>query len=292
VGSLLSGQADVVRYVEAQDEAQVDVDGYTIYAPQTKGVNNGLNLRFRNGILSDIRVRQAIIAGVDRQAVVDTIYTENYPLATSVLSEFALGYKDESSYYEFDAERAEQLLDEAGWTREGDGIREKDGQTLTLTASEAAPQPRSFEALTLISQQLAEIGVDLQILRADAGDFAQAILDADRVQVNHSMVGRADLDVIKSQFYGTNRNILLNRDTADQSIGDPELQTLLETVASTPDPDERIAASQAVQDYIAEQAYVLPLFEEPQVYGAANYVQGFAFESVARPTFYDTWLDQ
>ena len=47
-----------------------------------------------------------------------------------------------------------------------------------------------------------------------------------------------------------------------------------------------------MQDYLAEQAYVIPLFEEPQVYGAAPYVQGIEFESVARPLFYDVWLDE
>jgi peptide/nickel transport system substrate-binding protein len=47
-----------------------------------------------------------------------------------------------------------------------------------------------------------------------------------------------------------------------------------------------------VQDYIAKQAYVIPLFEEPQVYGAAPYVHGVEFESVARPLFYDVWLEK
>ena len=54
--------------------------------------------------------------------------------------------------------------------------------------------------------------------------------------------------------------------------------------------ERRVAASQAVQDYIAEQAYVIPLFEEPQVYGTATSVHGVAFESVGRPTFSGVWL--
>ncbi|MBZ2197821.1 TIGR04028 family ABC transporter substrate-binding protein [Occultella gossypii] len=292
VGALTSGQADVIRYVEAQDEAQVAGAGLEIYAPQTRGVNNSLSLRFTNPILSDIRVRQALIAGIDRQEVVDTIYTENYPLATSSLSSTALGYENLEDYYAFDPERAADLLDEAGWTLGADGIREKDGQSLTLVVNEAAPQPRSFEALTLISQQLAEIGVDLQILRADAGTYTEAIQDAGQVQIYHSMVGRADLDVIKSQYYSTNRNTLLNRDPATDTIADPELEALLEAVASEADGDTRIANSQAVQTYLAENAYVIPLFEEPQVFGSQTDVAGFSFESVGRPSFYEVWLDR
>ncbi|KAB1654832.1 TIGR04028 family ABC transporter substrate-binding protein [Pseudoclavibacter chungangensis] len=292
VGALVSGQADIVRNVEAQDEAQVEVPGYSILAAQTKGVNNGLSLRIGNEKLSDIRVRQAITAGIDRQAVIDTIYSANYPLATSVLSSSAPGYVNTEEYFAYDQAKAKSLLDEAGWVPGADGIRAKDGQKLTLVVNEAAPQPRSFEALTLISQQLAEIGVDLQILKADAGTYAEAILDADQVQIYHSMVGRTDLDVIKSQFYSSNRNVLLNKNNKTGEIVDPKLEELLLAVASTPAPDARIAASQAVQTYLAEQAYQIPLFEEPQVYGQADYVHGFQTESIARPIFSQVWLDR
>ncbi len=292
VGALLSGQADLAREVPAQDEERVTGAGLDLFAPQTRGVNNSLSLRIGNDILADLRVRQALVAGVDRQAIVDTLFTDNYPLATSILSSEATGYIDTSEHYDYDPTRAEQLLDEAGWEVGPDGIRVKDGQVLTLTVNEALPQPRSFEVVTQISQQLREIGVDLQILRADAGTYAEAIQDADQVQIYHSMVGRADMDVIKSQFYSTNRNTLLNRDPQTDQITDPELEGLLEAVASEPEHEARIAASQAVQTYLAENAYVIPLFEEPQVFGAQPDIRGVAAESVGRPTFYGMWLDR
>ena len=74
IGSLLSGQADYIRYVQAFDEARVEASGFDLYAPQTRGVNNALSLRFTNPLLSDIRVRQALVAGVDSQEIVDTIF--------------------------------------------------------------------------------------------------------------------------------------------------------------------------------------------------------------------------
>ena len=291
VGALTSGQAGLIRQLGAQDEARVQEAGFTVLAPQTNGVNNGLNLRFRNEILSDIRVRQALAAGIDRQEVVDTIFTEHYPLATSVLSSGALGYRDAGDALDFDPKRAARLLDEAGWAPGADGIRAKDGTPLRLVVNEALPQPRSFEAMTLVSQQLRKIGVDLSILRTDSGTAAEAQLDPDQVQIYHSMVGRADLDVIKSQYAGENRNVLLNRDR-DGVIADPELETLLDRVAGTADPEARIAASGAVQDYLLDQAYVIPLFEEPQVYAAAPEVHGFGTESVARPSFAGVWLER
>src|SRR5690606_20020610 len=136
IGSLLAGQADYIRYVQAFDEARVESAGFELHAPQTRGVNNSIGLRFTNPLLSDIRVRQALVAGVDAQEVVDTIFTANYPKATSALSSTALGYKDESAFYQYDPERSQELLDEAGWQAGSDGIREKDGQRLSLTVYE------------------------------------------------------------------------------------------------------------------------------------------------------------
>ena len=282
IGSLLSGQADYIRYVQAFDEARVESSGYDLYAPQTRGVNNALSLRFTNPILSDIRVRQALVAGVDSQEVVDTVFTGNYPRATSALSATALGYKDESEHYAYDPDKAEELLDEAGWEPGADGIREKDGERLALTVYEAKAQPLSKQTLELVAQQLKNIGVELNVKSADAGTYAEDIKNPLKTPLYHSMVGRADYDVIKSQFHTKNRNTLLSDDA--------ELDRLLEAVASAPAEEDRVAATQAVQDYLAEQAYVIPLFEEPQVYGAAPHVQGIGFESVARPVFYDVWL--
>lgn len=284
IGSLTSGQADYIRYVQAFDEAAVESAGFDLYAPQTRGVNNSLSLRFTNPILSDIKVRQALVAGVNAQEVVDTIFTANYPVATSSLSSSALGYTDESTLLKFDPKKSAKLLDEAGWTEGTDGIREKDGTRLSLDVYEAKPQPLSKQTLELVSQQLKLIGVELNVKAADAGSYAEDIKDPLKTPLYHSMVGRADLDVIKSQFYSKNRNVLLSNDTT--------LDGLLEAVASEPDPAKRLEADAAVQDYLAEQAYVIPLFEEPQVYGAATYVKGVEFESVGRPSFYDVWLDK
>lgn len=284
IGSLLAGQADLIRYVQAFDEAQVSGAGFEVIAAPTRGVNNSIGLRFTNPLLSDLRVRQALVHGVDAQEVVDTIFTDNYPVATSELASTAKGYTDESKALAFDPDQSEELLDDAGWTVGADGIREKDGQRLSLTVYEAAPQPLSKQTLELVAQQLKKIGVELNVKAADSGSYAEDIKDPLKTPLYHSMVGRADNDVIKSQYHTKNRNTLLSNDA--------ELDRLLEAVASEPDAAKRDEASAAVQDYLTEQAYVIPLFEEPQVYGAAPYVHGFTTESVARPQFYDTWLDQ
>jgi peptide/nickel transport system substrate-binding protein len=291
VGTVTSRQAQIARQIEAPDEAQFAADGLELLAAPTNGVNNGLSFRFRDPATQELEVRQALIAGIDRQAIVDTLFSENYELATGALAATALGYVDTSEFYEYDQERAIELLDAAGWAPGADGIREKDGVRLSLTFNEALPQPRSREVITLVQEQLGEIGVEVELLPGD-----QAAQDAARpvpgeLQVYHSMVGRADFDVIKSQFSSTNRNALLNG-YPDGSIGDQELDDLLLAIASSPTTEGRAEASAAAQQRLAEQAYILPFFEEPQVFGYVDAVQGFHTESIGRPSFYSTWLAQ
>src|SRR5699024_5606069 len=180
---------------------------------------------------------------------------------------------DTSEHYTHDLEQAATLLDEAGWEAGADGTRSKDGQPLLLTFNEPLPQPRSREVVTLIQEQLAELGVDVQLLPGD----------------QDTKDGRADDDAITSHCASDNRDALLNGHP-DESVGDEELDERLAQIASFPEEEGRAEASAAAQAHLAEQAYVLPLFEEPQVFGFIDAVQGFATESVGRPSFYDTWL--
>ncbi|MFC5337432.1 TIGR04028 family ABC transporter substrate-binding protein [Leucobacter denitrificans] len=291
VGTVVAGQADIARQIPAPDESQFEADGLNIVAASTNGVNNSLNFRFDHPFLSDIKVRQAIIAGIDREAIVSTLFTDSYPLATGILAKGALGYTDTSEFYEYDPARAAELLDEAGWIEGADGIREKDGQKLELTFNEALPQPRSREVVTLIQEQLGELGIGVSLFAGDQAAQTAAQVDQNTIQVYHSMVGRSDFDVLKSQLSAQNRNTLLNG-AADGTIHDQKLDDLLSQIASVPTAEERAKASAEAQLWAAENAYVLPLFEEPQVFGLTDKVQGFETESVGRPTFYSVSLNK
>ena len=290
VGTVVSGQADIARTIPAPDEGQFDQTGLSLVSAGTNGVNNSLNLRLGEGALADKRVREAVIAGVDRERIVETLFSESYPIAVGVLAQRAQGFLDTSDFYVYDPERSRALLDEAGWAVGADGVRAKNGEKLVLTFNEALPQPRSKDVVTLIQGQLAEVGIGVELFPGDQAAQDAAQRDPETIQVYHSMVGRADFDVLKSQFFSANRDALVNLDAQTGELADPELDALLAEVASVPTVAERQAAAEAAQRHIAENAYVLPLFEEPQVYGLRDRVQGFTTESIGRPSFYEVTL--
>ncbi|KSV62516.1 ABC transporter substrate-binding protein [Sinorhizobium sp. GW3] len=293
IGALLAGQADFIRQVQAYDEGQVEAQDYQIYAPSTRGVNNSVVFCPDNPLVSDIRVRQALLHATDTKEIVTTLFSTNYPQATSIIASSALGYKDISAKLAFDPAKAKALLDEAGWSVAANGLRQKDGKELVLTAYESLPQPQNKETLQLVSQQWGKVGVKLSVLAGDSGSKTVDDLDPLKTPVSPAMVGRADPDVIKSQYYPKNRDVLRQKGGLSdkvQSFVDTKLNGLLDALASEPDRQKRLAIAGEVQDYVVDQAYAIPIFEEPQAYAGAPYVQGVAFEAVGRPSFYSTWL--
>ena len=292
IGALLAGQADVIRQIQAYDEAQVEAQSYTILSAPTRGVNNNVAFRPENPLVSDLKVRQALTAATNSAEIVSTLFSSHYPQATSVIASTASGYVDLHDKLAFDLDKAKSLLDEAGWTPGADGIREKDGQKLELNVYESLPQPQNRATLQLLSQQWAQAGVKLNVLAGDAGSATTDNLDPLKTPIRPAMVGRADPDVIKSNFYPTNRDSLLQKGGLNPNATweDPELNKLLLSIASEPDTAKRLELTGDVQAYLLDQAYVIPIFEEPQVFAAAPYVHDVSFDAVARPSFYNTWL--
>lgn len=290
VGGLVAGQADVARQIEAPVEKHLQEQGINVTWHGTNGVNNTLSFRFMHPHLRDIRMRQALIHAIDREEIMHTLFSDSYVPATSALAHTALGYQEQEDAYVHDAARAKELFDELGWVPGPDGIRTRDGERLSFTINEAVPQPRSREIITKIQEQLRRVGVEIHLNPGDNATQNADSKDYRKIQIRHTMVGRADYDVIKSMWHSTNRNELLNG--SDDTVHDQHLDDMLLDIASLAAEEDRAAKTREVQDYLTEQAYILPLFEEPVVYGVQPHVHGFQPESIGRPSFYGVSLDR
>lgn len=294
IGALQAGQADFIRQIQAYDEKQTQDQGFTIYAAPTRGVNDSIAFRPDNPLVADIRVRQALLHATDSKQIVDTLFSANYPQAKSVIASSAAGFVDLSDKLTFDLVKANRLLDDAGWQKGSDGLRQKDDKKLLLTVYESLPQPQNKAVLQLVSQQWGKVGARLNILAGDAGSRVADNLDPQKTPASVVEVGRADPDVIKSQFYPTNRDGLLQQGGTSQNSKfiDNSLNQLLLGIASEVDPAKRLQIAGEAQKYLLDQAYVIPFFEEPQVFAGAPYLKGVNFEAVGRPSFYGAWLEK
>jgi peptide/nickel transport system substrate-binding protein len=119
--------------------------------------------------LSDPAVRQALSLLVDRASVHEQIYgrqgqaTANYLNAPS-------RYYSRNNRWEFNVDKANQVLDAAGWKRGSDGIRAKDGKRLKFLYQTSTNAPRQ-KTQAIVKQACAKAGIDIEIKSVVASVF-------------------------------------------------------------------------------------------------------------------------
>ncbi|WP_025681301.1 ABC transporter substrate-binding protein [Paenibacillus massiliensis] len=122
----------------------------------------------------DLKVRQALTIGLNREEIVQGVYGPYANVINIPQSTESWAYTTEGvEKYEFDMEKAKQLLDEAGWTVGADGIREKDGKKFKINFSATADNPVVDSLLPIMTNNYKELGIDLA---AETLDF-NAIMD-------------------------------------------------------------------------------------------------------------------
>ena len=83
-------------------------------------------VKIGNDFTADVQVRRAINLAIDRQEMIDHVLNGYGSPAYSVCDKMPW-YNDEMENISYDVEKAEEMLDAAGWKKNADGIREKGG---------------------------------------------------------------------------------------------------------------------------------------------------------------------
>lgn len=118
-------------------------------------------LNLDNPILADINVRKALIHGIDRVAITDTLFAGIQPVAHGLHSEASPYYAADLPHYDYDPELALQLLAEAGWRPGPDGICVNDaGERLSFEFVTTAGNATREQIALVIQSQLHDICVE------------------------------------------------------------------------------------------------------------------------------------
>lgn len=135
---------------------------HVIYKPGLAYEHVDVNLD-RPG-LSDRRVREALLLGIDRSAISKSLFAGRQPVADTFMNPLDAGYTDAVPHYGYDPARAEALLDEAEFHKAGDGMRrDANGRELSYEFMTTAGN-RSRELVEQVLQsQWRRIGVDVKI---------------------------------------------------------------------------------------------------------------------------------
>ena len=207
-----------------------------------------LGVNILDPILKDPRVRQAIAYGIDREAIIRDIWRGQAKAANSVLPISQWAFEPNVTVYNYDPERAKQLLDEAGRKAEGGHPRFK----LTLKTSTISISRKTSE---VIQEQLRRIGIDLEVQPLENSKLNQDLTDGNfqlfyRIHVG----GNQSPDMFRFAFHsqsfpknGQNRSRYSN----------PEVDKLL---------DEASTATRERQREIYSQVQKILARDLPQIY--------------------------
>lgn len=229
-------------------------------------------------LLTDIRLRQAINYGLDKEAIANQVY-EGYAVPAKSLTPpiVAPAIDQGIQSFSYDPDKAASLLDEAGWTLGTDGIREKDGEKLMLTLVSGFPPANLIKPLPeVIKGQLEKVGIGINLVEFNDIGAYYDYLDTGEVHmvIESGTWNTADISFIPyGLFCGCNTEgeaILYKRFWINEDFEEQVLLTLSAT--DTAEADQ--AAVRAAQIWIDEYVGAGPIAYIPNLYGAVNKVQG------------------
>jgi len=174
--SLETGEIDMGSIQPEDFERMTGVEHLkTFEYPTFSYTYMGYNLT--NPLFQDKRVRQAITHAIDRQTIVDELLVGHGTVAHSHGSPARWDYNPDVPKFEYNPERAKELLAEAGWTdTDGDGILDKDGQKFTFKLQTNQGNKIREDSAVLIQDYLKEVGIEVEVEFVEWNTFVNEVI--------------------------------------------------------------------------------------------------------------------
>jgi peptide/nickel transport system substrate-binding protein len=137
--------------------------------PWTEVDGERSSLKTKHPTFSDPAVRQAISLLVDKASIEKFIYGRTGE-ATANFVHNPERFRSKTTKYEFNIDKANALLDKAGWAKGADGIRAKDGKKLKFVFQTSINQPRQ-KTQAIIKQACQKAGIDIEVKAVTASVF-------------------------------------------------------------------------------------------------------------------------
>ncbi|PYY30849.1 ABC transporter substrate-binding protein [Paenibacillus illinoisensis] len=284
IGSVQSSQVLAAETVPPQNVAALKNDpNQQLLQANTVGLPYTLFFNLRKAPWDDVKVRQAVQSAVDVESIVKTLYLGNYERAWSALSPGILGYDASlEGSINPDINKANQLLDEQGWVKGSDGIREKDGQKLTLRYVDGSPnREKRNDIAAIIQQQLKQVGIAVEV--EITKDIATVIYQ----NWDYDLYGNSQVNSDPNALYAFYHTSAEGERPTLSGLSDPKIDELLEQGAVETDPEKRVKIYNEIQQFLIDQAVILPIYVFPYTVAASKSVQGVKFDSLGYPLFND-----
>lgn len=231
--------------------------------------------------LNDVNVRRALSLATDRKACLETVLGGSGKVAAMIPESHVGGYDGvgEMPYYKTDIAGAKKLLADAGYPN---GIDL--GEYIVVAAN-----PLDVSCAQILQQQWAAAGIKVAIKPMETAPLISMWLKGEYpTLLSVALAWSPDPDAIVSRIASTHQG------GKAMGMADTELDKMIVDARAILDPAKRAAAYMAIQRRIADNAYVLDIYQYPLRWEAWwGYVKGYVALAANIRTFVRTaWLDK
>ena len=258
VVALEAGDLDLVQSpISPQDVKRMETtEGFVVNRMPAAGYTY-VGLNCADPALADVNVRKALSHLVNREDIVNTIYEGVGEIAKGPIPPGMWAYTDDLPDYAYDPEMAGQLLDEAGWLLEDDGIRRKDGEPLQITVRTHSEDPDRRQVIEVLQAEFANVGIQADTNVVEWPTFFSDVQGGD-YQVG--VIGWLNLANPDQALY---RQFTIDGPANYGSCNNEELDSLIKEARATLDQDAaKELYAQAAQMLVDDAFYIFLQYQE------------------------------
>ena len=235
------------------------------------------SVKSKHGAFSDPVVRQAFSLLVDKQSIQDFIYGRT-GVATANFLNNPPRFRSPNTKWEFNIDKANALLDGAGWKKGADGIREKGGKKMKFVFQTSVNATRQ-KTQAIVKQAAQKAGIELELKSITASVFFSSdVANADTygkfwcdMQIYTTTMTQPDperfMDKYTSWEASTKANKWQGRNISRWS--NPEYDRIFRAAEGEIDPVKRAAMFIQLNDLPVMDNAVIPVMSRPRVRGAS-----------------------
>ncbi|TAK45187.1 MAG: peptide ABC transporter substrate-binding protein, partial [Betaproteobacteria bacterium] len=246
--------------------------------PWTEVDGERSSAKTRHALFSDPAVREALNLLVDRKSVQDHIYGRT-GVATANFLNNPERFRSRNTKFEFSVDKANQLLDAAGWKRGGDGVRAKDGRKLKIVFQTSINAPRQ-KTQAIIKQACQKAGIELELKAVTASVyFSSDVANPDTytkfycdMQMYTTTMTQPDPQVFMEQFTSAEVSAKANK-WQGRNISrwrSDEYDKAFNAAQSELDPVKRAALFIRMNDLVIGSRHIIPVVFRPRVSAQAS----------------------
>jgi peptide/nickel transport system substrate-binding protein len=250
--------------------------------PWTEVDGERASVKTKHPVLSDPAVRQALNLLVDRSAVHEQIYGRQGQTSANFLNAPSR-FRSPNTKWEFSVEKANAVLDAAGWKRGADGIRAKDGKRLKFLFQTSINAPRQ-KTQAIVKQAAAKAGIEMELKSVTASVFFSS--DAANpdtyphfyadLQMYTTTMGAPDPQQFMIQFVSNEASSKDNK-WAGRNITrwrNEEYDRVWRSADTEMDPVKRAALFVRMNDLVIQNVVVIPVLWRNNVSAATARLRG------------------